>query len=136
MAKESIRAVTMTEGEEMEYGIHELVRHNAGTRYPQEQYALDDDGYTPSGSNSAYGTPEPGHMMFDQYGTGYNGSYVDHYDDRIANNMVGSLQVPHRTSTADLSKAYGSPMEYPNPTSGYYASPIPQATVSYLPAVE
>ena len=96
MAQERTPAVQMTESEELQNGIQRLAQHNAA-HYSQDQYAFDGSGYAPSGSNSAYSTPEPGHLMVDQYGRGYNGSYINSYEDGAGPHMVSRRSTLDRT---------------------------------------
>ena len=90
MAHESTSTTPMAEKEELQYDMQPLLQHNAAAHYPQEQYAFDGSSYAPSGSNSAYSTPEPGHHVVDRYGRGYNGSYINHYDGGVGVQTVRS----------------------------------------------
>ena len=88
MAEGIIPGTSMSEAGELQYGLQQLAHHNAAPHLPPEQYAFDDSDFAPSGPNSVYGTPEPGNLVLDQYGRGYNGGYVDQYDERMEPRIV------------------------------------------------
>jgi len=96
MVQQSALTATMAEQDEFHNGMQQLAQHNAATHYTQDQYAFDSSGYPLSGANSAYSTPEPGHLVLDQYGRGYNGPYVNHYEEVLESQTVSSSSSPRR----------------------------------------
>lgn len=96
MVQDSALTATMGEQDEFHNGIQQLAQHNAAAHYTRDQYAFDSSGYPLSGVNSAYSTPEPGHLVVDQYGRGYNGPYSHPYEEVLESQNVSSNSSPCR----------------------------------------
>lgn len=83
MAHETATTASVADFDDFHNGMQQLAQHNIATRYGRDQQTFDSNGYPLSGSNSVYSTPEPGHLIVDQYGRTYNGPYVDHYQEAL-----------------------------------------------------
>ncbi|KAL8673224.1 MAG: hypothetical protein Q9168_002336 [Polycauliona sp. 1 TL-2023] len=93
-------------------GFHQLVHHNAGTSYHPGPYQGESVPYVQSAPNTSYNSPEPRHMLLDQYNHRYfqNGPI---YQD----GMQYGLHEPNQ-----------GVMMYPNPPNGYQAlTPAPSS---------
>ncbi|KAL8832522.1 MAG: hypothetical protein Q9191_000204 [Dirinaria sp. TL-2023a] len=118
MASSTTPAVSV-DGLDGEYDFRQMIQQQQQqqqqhmTQLPHEQFAVEGSGYIHSGTNSTYGSPEPSNHLIHHYG--YKSSY------------------PHQYSVLAEGQAdeYGTPMFYPNPTSGYYASPPAHQTQPY-----
>ncbi|KAL8961565.1 MAG: hypothetical protein Q9193_001903 [Seirophora villosa] len=87
-----------------EDGLFKLVQHNAGTQYQPTQYQAEGGPYLQSAPATSYNSPEPRHMVLDQYNQLYYQTGLPSYH--------GGLPYGTPTSSNDS-------LMYPDPSNGH-----------------
>ncbi|KAL8819530.1 MAG: hypothetical protein Q9223_002047 [Gallowayella weberi] len=87
-------------------GFQKLVQHNAGIPYQPASYQVENTAYVQSAPTTSYNSPEPRHMLLDQYSQHYFQNGLPNYQ----NGLQFGLQEPNQ-----------GVMMYPNPPGAYQA---------------
>ncbi|KAL8730595.1 MAG: hypothetical protein Q9181_004594 [Wetmoreana brouardii] len=104
--------------QEFDDGFDKLVQHNATTSYQPGPFQTESNAYQQSASSTTYNSPEPRHVLLEQYDQRYYQGGVPSYYDGLPVGVYGS--------------SHGG-MMYPNPPSAYQAMPSAQANYTTSP---
>ena len=66
----------------------QLLQHNAAAHYMPDTYAVDQQSYIHSGTNSGYITPDPNHLL-EQHGSPFMTQYMSQYESSPVIGRVG-----------------------------------------------
>lgn len=75
----SATPLSVIDSQEGQHEFQQLMQHNTTANFPHEPYILENSAYVRSGTNSSYGTPEPGNLLLEHFGRGQNGPSLPHY---------------------------------------------------------
>ncbi|KAL8736219.1 MAG: hypothetical protein Q9166_000374 [cf. Caloplaca sp. 2 TL-2023] len=107
---------TATQG--FDDGFHKILQHNAATPYQPGSFQMESTPYVQSAPATSYNSPEPRHILLDQYNQRYFQNGVPTYQDDLHYGTQGAHQ---------------GVMMYPNPPGTYQALPPAQGNYTIIP---
>lgn len=74
----------LSDGIELQYGLHHLQQHNAAMQYQPNSYGTENGVYLPSRARTEHSTPEPRQLLVDEHAANpYHPGFSSQHDSHI-----------------------------------------------------